>query len=43
MICKCLGLYGKCKNCTDYSVEENNKYFWDNVCTDKHNFNFWKM
>lgn len=43
MICKFLGLYGKCKNCTNFSVEENNNYFWDNVCTDKHNLNLWKM
>ena len=43
MNCKCLSSYGKCKNCKDYSVEENNNYFWDNVCIDKHNLNLWKM
>lgn len=43
MNCKFLGLYGMCKNCNSFSVEENNNFFWDNVCTDKHNLNLWKM
>jgi len=43
MVCKYLGLYGKCKKCSDFSVESDNNYFWDNVCTDKHNLNLWKI
>lgn len=43
MICKFLGLYGKCKNCNNFSVEEKNYFFWDNVCNDKYNLNLWKM
>lgn len=43
MVCKYLGLYGKCKKCVDFSVENDNNYFWESVCIDKHNLNLWKM